>query len=216
MDQSFQGKTDADKLFAEQLVRAIESVHGVQGIIPVPIERQPLPYGWNGQFDPYTRTITISPNAPFPLSTGAHEIGHALDGVFLVQASQLGRLDGPTSLYASQYAVDNRGILTDWLEAALQTHRVKELEQIRRQFSFMSAGWNELAYLLYPTEIWARAYEQFIATLTRDADLQAQFQQKSQKELQVGDVKCRVYWTQEEFHLIESEIRRVLESLGWM
>jgi hypothetical protein len=216
MDQSFQGKTDADKPFAEQLVRAIESVHGVQGIISVPIERKPLPQGWNGQFDPYTRTITVSPNAPLPLATGTHEIGHAIDALFLVSASQLGRLDGTITLYASQYAVQGRGILVDWLEKMNQSRPILELAQASLKVGFMSEEWKEAQYWLNPTEMWARAYEQFVAENTADTNLPVQFQQKRLDEAFFGDRKIGVYWTTEEFVSIAREIKRVFESLGWM
>jgi hypothetical protein len=216
MDQSFQGKTQADKPFAEQLVHAIESVHGVQGIILVPIERKPLADGWNGQFDPYTRTVTVSPNAPLPLTAGVHEIGHALDALFLVSASKLGRLDGPISLYASQYAVNGRGRLVDWYQAIRQTSAVNELQQIRTSFPFMSAEWHEITYVLDIRELWARSYEQFIGTNTGDADVKAQFLETLQRESEVGGRRFRVYWMQEEFQSIEREIKRLLEFLGWM
>jgi hypothetical protein len=216
MDQSFHGKTEADRPFVQQLTAAIESVHGVQGITSVPIERKPLPHGWNGQFDPYTRTVTVSPAAPLPLTTGVHEIGHAIDALFLVSASNLGRLEGAISLYASQYAVNGRGVLVDWYQAVRQTSAVNELQQIRASFPFMSDEWHELAYVLDIRELWTRSYEQFIGTHTGDADLNVQFLETSRRESEVGGRKFRVYWTQEQFQPIEREIKRLLEFLGWM
>jgi hypothetical protein len=58
---------DADKPFADKLPRAIDTVHAVAGLANLRIERKPLPEDWQGQFDPYSRTVTVSPHAPFPL-----------------------------------------------------------------------------------------------------------------------------------------------------
>jgi hypothetical protein len=210
------GKNQADKPFAEQLVRAIDSVHGVQGIISVPIERKPLAPGWNGQFDPYTRTITVSPNAALPLATGAHEIGHALDALFLVSASNLGRLDGPISLYASQYAVQGRGSLVNWYEYVKQSRPFIELIQGLSRERFMSDAWNDARYWSDPRELWARAYEQFVAENTDATELKDQFRRKRLDEAFIGNRKIRVYWTQEGFQTISNAIRHLLKSLGWM
>jgi hypothetical protein len=216
MDQSFHAKTEADRPFAQQLTAVIESVHGVQGIISVPIERSPLPHDWTGQFDPYTRTVSVSPNAPLPLTTGVHEIGHAIDALFLVAASKLGRLEGPISLYTSQYALQGRGLLVDWYQEIKRSRPFTELAQSLSGTGFMSDAWNEAQYWLLPMELWARAYEQFIAENTDDADLQAQFRQKRLDEASIGDRKIKVYWTTEESQRISLEIKRLLESLGWM
>jgi hypothetical protein len=203
---------EADKPFADRLLSVINTVHGLEGVATLHIERKPLPYGWNGQFDPYSRTATVSPEAPFPLSTGVHEIGHALDAIWLVTASNLGRPDGPITLYASQYAANGRGRLLNWLEAVTRSQPIIEGYEALRRLKFMSSEWEDLQYLLRPAEIWARCYEQFIAQHSRDAHLNAEFGLKRSQEEQVGDRKVRVYWTQEEFNPVEHEIKLILES----
>jgi hypothetical protein len=215
LSQSF-SSSHADQAFASQLLNAIDTVHGVQGITGLRIERGALPEGWNGQFDPYTRTVTVSTSAQAALSTGAHEVGHALDAVFLVSASNMGRIEGPVTLYASQYAASDRGVLVNWLQSVLATSAVQDLRQLRASFAFMSDEWHELAYLIDVRELWARSYEQFIGSNAKDDDLKAQFLQASQRESQVGGRKIRVYWTQEDFRPVEREMKRLLESLGWM
>ena len=215
MNQSFRGES-SDKPFFDHVLQAIDSVHRVAGITQVPCDRMPLPKTWQGQFDPYTRTVTVSPDALLPLTTGVHEIGHAIDALFLVTASQLGRLDGPITLYASEYAVQGKGLLVDWFVKAKQSRPIQEISQMALGAPLMSVDWYEATYWLDPKEVWARAYEQFIAELTNDSELKAQFQQKRRDELEIGTRKTRVYWSEGEFEPIAQEIKRLLQMLRWM
>jgi hypothetical protein len=66
-------------------------VHGVEGVARLRFDRRPLYEGWDGQFDPYSRVVSIAPIAPLPLCAGVHEIGHVMDALFLMHAGGRGR-----------------------------------------------------------------------------------------------------------------------------
>jgi hypothetical protein len=104
----------------------------------------------------------------------------------------------------------------DWFQEVRRSALISELNRIRSLFPFMSDEWNEVQYLLDVPESWARSYEQFVGSNTRDAELQAQFQAKRLEEGEIAGRKLRVYWTEEEFQPIQRAIQRLLESLGWM
>src|SRR5579862_659558 len=116
--QSFHVSPSANKI-ADQVFALVDQVHGVSGVASLRITSGPLYEGWTGQFDPYSREITLSPEAIYPLSAAIHEIGHALDAVFLNSASGFGTLPRPDVRYASQHASGfDRGILRDWFKTA--------------------------------------------------------------------------------------------------
>jgi hypothetical protein len=207
----------AARELAEPVLSAIDAVHGLGSLTRLNFDRTDLPFDWQGQFDPYTRTVTVATTARFPLLSGIHEIGHVLDAIFLVHAGGLGRIQGPITRYASEYGSGfSRGPLFDWFDAVLKTRPLHELRAARQAMNFGSDVYEIAQYYLDAKEIWARSYEQFIAQKTDNRAVRSEFREKRLLTRQIGDAEIRVYWTHSEFAPIAQEIEAVFRMIGWM
>jgi hypothetical protein len=58
--------TPAARELADGAMAVIDAVHGLGSLSRLIFDRDDLPFGWQGQFDPYSRSITVSSQAKFP------------------------------------------------------------------------------------------------------------------------------------------------------
>jgi hypothetical protein len=152
--QSFapaRGATD----YARHLGEVINEVHGIEGMTRITIHRKKLPDDIDGLWDFYAKSVTVAKHAPNPLTTGIHEIGHALDALFLNAASGYGSLQRPSTEYATEHAyVHNRGVLVDWSHLVSRTRPVQEFLKAIRASPYGSAARDLAEYYFLPVEVW--------------------------------------------------------------
>jgi hypothetical protein len=162
--------------------------------------------------------VSIDLDAVYPLSSGVHEIGHALDALFLNRVNDHKESSAiPDAMYATEQAVIHwRGWLNDVITFAMRSRPIKEFESVMRSSRFGSRDRERAEYYFDPKEVWARAYQQFIAQNCRDANLRAEFHVQRYNRVEIGGERIRVFWTYREFAGLEREIRRVFRALGWI
>ena len=203
---------EVSKSYSKQILDAIDQVHGVQGITDLSIRKVHLEQSY-GEFEYLKREIRISTDAPYPLCTGFHEVGHALDALFLNSVSGYTLSQGEASLIAADA---RKGVLRDWFSVAFQSPPVKAFYEVLRHSPVDSIDYLDASYYIDPAEVWARSYEQFIAQNCKDLHAKEEFSLKRRTKIDFGEAKLRVYWTYQEFVPIQTEIRKALHSIGWL
>ncbi len=201
------------KSYSKQMLGAIDEVHGVPDITPLVIRKATLERGIEGEFDSFKREVRVSRDALHPLTTGFHEVGHALDFLFLNVAS--GYL--PRQGWASEIALKGgKGLLAEWVNLTYASRPVSELYLAQASLDKVSEDYELTLYYFDIREIWARSYEQFIGQNCNDRDARIEFSAKRRKTVRLGSRALRVYWTYKEFAPIEKEIRAIFRALGWL
>lgn len=183
-----------------------------------------------------------SPTDDSPVSTMHHETGHYLDVGVLRPLSTFGR---PTDdmahrmIYASQIRDPNvLGPVMDAIDNSEAMKRVNLIASGQGGYTLVSNAGTQYErsrkpdakharYLQEPSERWARAYEQYVATKVgarlddyrRDAAMPLNRTHWEPSVDIFGDESMKAYygwyWTEDDFKPIEAEIDSMFGRLGW-
>jgi SPP1 gp7 family putative phage head morphogenesis protein len=167
---------------------AIDAVHDDGKLPPIPVDAKPSAKNL-GEYRLWTGGgIGIRLSGPWPRLTAAHEVAHFIDHRVL---DQDGRMASDTSpVLAALIEAADRSAAIQWIKSS-------PLPLKRR------------AYFLQRHEIFARAYAQWIALRSGDADLLADL-----KRLREGSESWR-QWTDEDFEPVAAELDALFIKKGW-
>ena len=212
IEHSFVVERGAIRL-SKSVFKIINEVHGVEGTANYKFIRKPIT---NEGYHKPGEYIIVSTNAAYPLLTGVHEIGHSLDDLFLNSLHGFGTLDNPYRFSASELAfLGDDDLLQDWFQAVKGTEKYQTLLDVRRKSNTVEQ-FDLLAYFTSAVEIWARSYEQFIATNCQNREIKVEFQRQKRDQLQTFSGGVRLYWTNKDFVPINRAMKMLFRSIGWM
>ena len=190
-------------------IKAIDEVHDDGKLQPVPIRRL-IPnnheetFGYlqprlspmeNGKIVLSVDHIAVWENGPWPEFTTLHETGHLLDLEVL----------GEKGIFASK---TGHPVIKSVLDTAKQSEAVKGLQNKLTMATDRSAR-KHIRYLLTESEIWARAYAQFIAERSKSETL------KSQLNGALSKYEFR-QWSKADFAPIDVAIETMFKKLNWL
>jgi hypothetical protein len=197
----------AESLFNE-VVSCIDRVHGITGRGRSTFRIAPI-HG-EGEYDSAMRSVCVSTLARYPHLTAIHEIGHVIEDAALrrresliLQESELAAMGEPSPL-------------RDWWGAVRVTPPYAEMRRTQALLTPDSEEHDTATYLLDPREIWARSYEQFIASSCHSVALQREFAEQMLECIALGGRSLYTYWRDEDFAPISAEIVRLFALRGWM
>jgi SPP1 gp7 family putative phage head morphogenesis protein len=168
----------------------IDKIHD-DGVLPgFPATRAAKDANHLGVYHPSKRKLALKDGGPWMHLTAAHEIGHYLDHQAL----------GTPGRYASQQPGHPAHAVVDLLlgTPTVATIRGSGISPKRR------------AYFTSRVEVWARAYAQFVAEESGQADLSADLVRVS------ASVEPWRQWTAAEFAPARAAIRDMFQKKGWM
>jgi hypothetical protein len=196
-------------------LKVIDEIHGISGVHPLLLEevvgltKSGLKcLGCCEPSESYTH-IKIEPNAPTYSTTLCHEIGHFIDVVGFAP----GLKDAPSN-----------GLFKHWFDAVQKSEYYKKLSRVRSagyinvsnkngkkvRVNFTNNEINYVIYLMKPQELFARAYAQWLDTLTDNASYKAEF---SSDKLLFHGLK---QWEDDDFVPVGNEISNLFKRKGWI
>jgi len=211
---------DNDENSIAYALNAIDQVHGI------PVEFNPpkctihfdssMKENVSGLYHAKANKITINPNSPDCKVTVFHEVGHWLDD-YAIHGTRKKSID---------VDVNDLGL---WQEAVINSIEYKALQELKLDVE-KGAIWQEtvwpdgretinkincehLEIITRPHEIFARTYEQYIATVCGIADLEDEFRRKRTSE---SHQRYNTYWEPVDFFAIGKGFEDFLEASGWI
>lgn len=188
-------------------LKTINQAHGDGGLTHrVGVMAEPAmqgEVGIRGNFDPISRIVRFDPNLnPIEVkATIVHELGHYID-------RELVKLAGSEGWHASQTVAYTTGRRLTAVEAAFG--ELKQAIENSRAMGTISTVWahdqNYLIYLKTNTELFARAYTQTVANLSKDERMMLLMAERVAKGYQ---------WAEDDFREIEDKMVKVFKALGW-
>jgi hypothetical protein len=186
--------------FVRRVLAAIDRVHRVTNVPALSVEVVPIKSGRrHGQFD--GQRILVNRTSAMRELALVHEIGHVLD-YFAIGDDE--------RAYASDAGAP---ILGGWRRAAEASRSVRRLREVRTVRPLVEP---ELLvyidYLLWPSEIFARSYAQWIASAAEDGAL---MEQADRIAATTPAIVGLVQWQPDDFAPIRVEFERLMERLQW-
>lgn len=188
--------------FEQRILEAADAIDTIHGgpIPPVTVELvQSIPGVSDaaGEYRPSTSTIVLVPaSAALERATFWHEFGHHVDYHLLGNGYTAG----------SPY----RREAVRWRHAVYNSRTVLDLEAVRKKaLALGPSGAEEVRYFEYlqrRQEIWARAYEQWIATRSNQPAILAMMRNEAPEG----------YWPDAEFQPIAGELDAMFRGFGWL
>ena len=200
----------------------ISRVHGVHGGAQYTYYYTELAVGVNGRHL-QSNFVVVSTRAAFPVLASVHEIGHALDAVFL-NSIQINRPpDDPPLEFASDMAEatqDSAGqegtLLCPWLAAVRRSTHWKNLVAVLNEPSISKGQAEQIKKLLNVRELWARSYELYISRRDSERGIGTQMDVECRDSALIGSVLVHNYWQGEDFDSIAAECDTIFRRLGWL
>jgi len=195
----------------EEAARITSRVHGVDGLPQIPVVRRLLNPDELARYAPNPKTgdpayIGVEPGKTDLLAI-LEEFGHFIDHQAFTK-----------NVYASVQT--SKGPLANWWDIVSETTAVKELRSLRRAFyTYDDLGQKAVdrafvAYLLYPEELFARSYRQFVAVNSGDEHLLAAIGSRQNKP--GSKIGYNIQWLDDEFEAIALELEKIFRRLGWL
>lgn len=179
-------------LAVNRALNVIGAVHDLPPrATPFSVEKADLPFDRTGRYDAGRSDglIQIDPKSPHPQMTTAHEFGHYLDNKIFSGGRYMGT------------KVDQE--IVDAIHPILDTTTIKLIHQLQA-----ATGKKYYSYLLSPTEIWARAYAQWIAMRSSSKSI------KSELRMNI-DYGLETVWSDREFSAkVAPVVERILKIKG--
>jgi hypothetical protein len=194
---------------------AIDSVHGDGSLRTVGVRRgrsrsEAAAYEWSLRTGEPLQ-LTFSVHAPRPELSIIHEVGHLLDHEAFGRNTRLGsELGSIPAIMAAIQASD----ACRWLDALATRKQVRLRLPNRRRPQILPIDASIVRYLREPTELFARAYAQLIATASQDARLLAQLD-----AIRSDPVLGEVYhsqWAERDFVPIARALEQELRDRQWI
>ena len=205
--------TPALKAQAENVLQVIDRIHGDGNLPKIKLEEGKIA-GYEG----YIRvsgsgeplSMAVHPKASFPAGTIAHEVGHFLDYGGIPVKNRIG----------NQRDWENDPIFTKFIKAVDASEAIKSLRDLAGKSTYKTPAGRDypldqkfVKYLTSRREIWARAYNQWLATRSQNADLLAGV--KDARRLGAADPYLGSQWADDDFEPIAQEIDAIFKKLGW-
>ena len=189
-------KDDAINAAARHALDVINKVH-TDGILPKTPLTSPLGMsnGTWGEYWFFKKKIHINPQSPHPATTVSHEIGHLLDNNGLHSPKK--QSDFASETLTSDAHVNS---VVDALSSSGSIAAIRG--------SGLDADTKN--YLLDKTEMFARAYSQFIATQSRDAVMLGELRSQQQS------ISWYYQWSDADFAPIGTAMENLFKQRGWM
>ena len=192
VSQAFDFPDEPEYAPIRRALAAIDTAHDDGDLPPLPIElARDLDLEDDGGYwsdGPHALKIRVSARSKVKEFTLVCETGHFLDHQALMPGQ------GFASLFSD-------GLLAEVLQAIRSSQAYAELNRV-----VISA--EALEYYNDPTELWSRAYAQWVAQRSGSALLKAQADQVIAGEYG--------YWKWEDFELIAQEIEKLFKKRGWL
>ncbi len=193
------------------VLQAIDDTHddGRLSAIPVKVNRSKRALGqYQYRIDSGAAVkINVSSLGNQQHMTLAHEVGHFLDHHGI----------GRSGVFAS-----SAGLLDDFLKAVKGSKAYQSiLERIDNpkitvtETFFYLADRRYIKYLLDETELWARAYAQYIAVRSKNPLMLKELQQEL-ASIRESPGKIFTQWEEKDFEPIAKEIDEIFKKLGWL
>lgn len=225
--------TAGNEAFLDQLRASADAIDGVHGFGSAPLSRYVIPVrvekmkGGEAEFVP----IKTGPRAGTPLRIAinekttdpeyalAHEFGHFIDWVGMsgkpIHYGMSGHVPTLTgniqTLWEEFFDVVAQ---TDQIQAYLQGRHTGGMPWRGNLYDVRSVRAQEaIEYHLYPWEIWARAYAQFIGRRSASAGIKRTIDGLITSG---GLMEEHSQWDERSFDLIEPKIEAILKELGMM
>jgi hypothetical protein len=147
---------------------------------------------------------TVNPSIKLSV---AHEVGHYLEGSLI-----------PGSHFGSRDWANDR-VMAPFVTAVQESGAVKWLESLKNKPEIQIGGRTYqvdpvmVDYLLDPYELWARAYAQYVAARSGDAEMLAQLD--TRRDAVVDPVYHVRQWSDHDFDAIAQEIDKLFRALKW-
>lgn len=197
VELNFKTAAQADK--ARRHLETIDAVHGDGLLEPIPFSGKVSKGSFGTYYPGYSsgRAIGVAPTAnPCTL---AHEVGHWLDHIAIKSSTTFASEDPASVLAPVMKAID----------ASPEIALLKAGEANASTYNLQ----RHHSYLLSERERWARAYAQFIATESKDPDMEKWLRDLRGRS---ADQFRHRHWDEETFAPIAAEIRAAFTTLGWM
>jgi hypothetical protein len=157
--------------------------------------------GYHPQTESIARHISMSRLGASPRLTFAHEFGHYLDDALGGFETYYSHLEGP--LISGVMRAIERTDAVMWLRASELATRGR-----------LTLARHETLRLLDSTELWARAYAQYVALRSGDSVLVKEIGQRRNDADE--PFAAQEYWTDEDFTSVGVEIDGMLRGLEWL
>lgn len=186
------------KAVIKYAIDAIAKVHGDGELPEIPVHYLKMEPGNYGAFISYARgdaiKINISSKGPYQQLSTLHEIGHFLDH---------SGLTGP----GNQFGSENNPLLDNLRTVLNNSDSVKSIKS--------STGISDKSrkYYLDQTEIFARAYSQYIVTKSKDPLLTQQLGKIIDK---YADSSYNIQWNENDFKPIAHALDELFLKKGWI
>jgi hypothetical protein len=191
---------DRRRGFVRRVLAALDRVHRVANVPALTVDVVPLKSGRrHGLFD--GRRILVNRTSPARELALVHEIGHVLD-YFAIGAVH-GR-------YASEAG---EPVLDEWRHAVEDSRTLRLLRETRAALPPIGSSQGiYIDYLLRPSELFARSYAQWLASVAADDTLIEQLEQLRRAEPAAPQL---VQWEPGDFDAIRVAYGRLVEQLAW-
>lgn len=202
------------KAAADKVLNIIDKIHGDGNLPKIKLE-ETKKAGYEGYITYSTvlnkpTGMAVNKEASFPAGTIAHEIGHFLDFSGIPIKDKVGN-------YRDW---EKDPIFTKFIAAVDNSDAVKSLRGLEGQKIYKTTAGREypldakyIKYLTSRHEIWARAYAQWLATRSQDADLLADM--RDSRKHGAADPYLGKQWADDDFEPIAKEIDAIFKKLGW-
>lgn len=202
----------------DEVCRYIHAVHGVEGQAFYHFGFDDLGINTHAEHTAGYE-IVINRQCKYPILAGIHEMGHALDAVFLNSIQVPGKTpDYPPDDYSSDMALakdSDRDLLSGWLGAVQSTQHFQNLIMALTEDGLTPLLAGEIKKLLNVRELWARSYELYICNRHKGTDIDRQMGVECSEAAYVGSLIINNYWQGSDFNNVEDEIGKLFRRLGW-
>lgn len=185
----------------ENVVNRIDSIHGDGPLPTAPVLHQTNARGTvNGQFTRYNNEIITFKEDQIPL-TLTHEIGHWIDYRGFRDIPE-----GEPPMKGNKVFASYSPLFKQFIKIAKNSNKYQEIQ-------FANLTRKSKQYLLSNHEIFARAYSQYIAVKSNDAEMLAVL--KSRQGKSANGQPFPTQWDDDDFIPLFNEIENIFKKIGW-
>jgi hypothetical protein len=216
VEASFKPAEERAEALLHEACSYLHAVHGVDGVSTYEFFLDELPAGMHGQHR-QAEEVVVSTKTPFPVLSAIHEIGHAIDAVFLNSVQGYGTPSDPYLYFGSNLAEqDPNSLLSDWLAAVQASNYWTNLQSALKESTITKGQAAEIQKLLKVRECWARSYEMFIAYRKSGTSLSKQMDNERKQSVTIGGTTVQNYWQGNDFDPIQVCIEEAFKKIGWL
>ena len=186
----------------ENVVNRIDSIHGDGPLPKSEVTHIEKNGSTNGQYRPFTNEITTFKEQQIPI-TYTHEIGHWID-----YRGFKGIPEAEPPMKGNKVSASYSPLFKQFIKIAKNTSKYQEIKN-----NIWLAN-STKKYLLSNHEIFARAYSQYIAVKSNDAEMLAVLKNRQGKW--VNGKPYPNQWDDDDFIPLFDEIENIFKKVGWI